>query len=94
MSDKIAPALTPEEWRQALRYGVDTSKVETGPFSWWEQHQIATLALFGQPFGFTREDVATFRYVLGPSGPWSTGPFEWLESLAARIEALLPPEAP
>lgn len=58
-------------------------------------HKLAALALHGQPFGFTREDVAAiyraleshelFRYTMQDEA-------DALESLAARIEAMLPPE--
>jgi hypothetical protein len=55
---------------------------------------LAALALYGQPFGFTREDVTKLRAVLEsligyPSHEWDT-----IESVADRIEALLPPEPP
>lgn len=52
------------------------------------RHALAALALHGQIFGFTREDVQILRtieleYIQG-------GPFS-LTSMADRIEALLPP---
>jgi hypothetical protein len=61
------------------------------------RHALAALCLHGQPFGFTREDVKLCRLVI----PWiyqrwdeSVRPeMDALESLASRIEALLPPEA-
>ncbi len=58
-------------------------------------HPIAALALYGQPFGFTREDVVQIRrllkYIKGEPGSYAGGTGFW-ESLADRIESLLPPE--
>lgn len=63
-----------------------------------DRHALAALALHGQPFGFTQEDVD----LLTRSAEY----YDWLvkqkylddaekfRSLAARIAALLPPEAP
>lgn len=51
-----------------------------------QRHGLAALALSGQPFGFTREDVEEIR-AAGPIGGI-------LYSIADRIEALLPPELP
>lgn len=63
-----------------------------------ESGREVALALYGQPFGFTREDVKVIRAAI----PWihqrwdeSVRPeMELLASLADRIEALLPPEEP
>lgn len=52
------------------------------------RHTLAALALHGQPFGFTREDVEALRNLVADLHP-NSEPFH---SLAARIEALLPPE--
>lgn len=54
------------------------------------RHAVAAVALHGQPFGFTREDVvALLGMAMGGVDP------EYQEavcrSLASRIEALLPP---
>jgi len=61
-----------------------------------DRHQLAALALYGQPFGFTREDVAAIREARGPlDGRCSHfGADEQFDygSLADRIEALLPPK--
>lgn len=61
---------------------------------------LAALALYGQPFGFTQEDVRlleewrsglmTANYGRGRGSPVE----RQLASLADRIKALLPPEAP
>jgi len=84
MTDDIRPALTPEEWEK------------NGPP--WQNHgafparlAFAALSLHGHPQGFTRADVKALRVV---QMQFSMADDEWkaLESLAARIEALLPPE--
>lgn len=49
-----------------------------------DMHAIAALALYGQPFGFTRKDVKALRHLGWPA----------YEGIADRIEALLPPEIP
>lgn len=56
-------------------------------------HAWAALALYGQPFGFTREDVAAALHGAHWAG-YGGDPdhIERLRSLAARIAALLPPE--
>lgn len=51
---------------------------------------LAALALDGQPYGFTREDV-TLLAQLADNAIWKEG-VEGAENLAARIAALLPPE--
>lgn len=60
------------------------------------RHALAALCLYGQPFGFTREDVEGLSrraeneedvsHMMGGRGASS------LRSLATRIAALLPPE--
>ena len=58
-----------------------------------DRHSLAALALHGQPFGFTHEDVALLREEA--EGEWNGAHMEQgrkLLVLAARIEALLPPE--
>ncbi|MFA6244882.1 MAG: hypothetical protein WC655_28315 [Candidatus Hydrogenedentales bacterium] len=63
-------------------------------------HQRAALYLHGHHFGFTREDVATLRTIAESSRFARTAHCDesdvWddvaLDSLANRIEALLPPE--
>jgi hypothetical protein len=94
MSEPIKPALTAFAWdmnfraqRQAGRSGalVDPGIHQsiTGP-----PHEIAALALYGQPFGFTREDVELLRNIVRfvPDVP------RRIHDLADRIAALLPPE--
>ncbi len=50
---------------------------------------LAAFALAEQPFGFTREDAAALRSAA--EGDRNTGITESLRSLAARLQALLPP---
>ncbi len=60
-----------------------------------ELHKFAAYALHGQPFGFTREDVAMLRREIkfnAQNGGAASRENEVWTSLAARIEALLPPE--
>lgn len=52
---------------------------------------LAALALFGQPFGFTYEDVASVRQASERLG--SDPAAAPLRGLADRLEALLPPPA-
>lgn len=64
--------------------------------------KLAALALANEPFGFTREDVERIRTIVldEAAGPWVANKFgfrtddayKWADSLASRIEALLPPE--
>lgn len=54
---------------------------------------LAALCLHGQPFGFTREDLACLRAAMA-SLEHHQIPQPCLESLYDRIEALLPPEEP
>lgn len=108
----ITPAMTVEEWRttsvdRAVEIGLDHVAGLVVVRDWanlrgigvppTERHALAALALHGQPFGFTREDVEKLRampdskdvgegcYASIDDGPWFT-------SLIARIKALLPPE--
>ena len=61
-----------------------------------DRHALAALALHGQPFGFTRKDVALLRSIAHNRGLGAAiggpQPDEQLRDLAARIAALLPPE--
>lgn len=97
MSEKVEPALTPEEWA----YAVERWRLDDGPSRYVsgddrcyagcripesDYHATAALCLHGQPFGFTRADVESVRYV----SDWLDRPNP-LRDLADRIEALLPP---
>jgi len=63
-----------------------------------ERHALAALCLHGQLFGFTWEDVRRLRGVFWAMSQWGKNHAiewagdEWGESVADRIEALLPPE--
>jgi len=94
------PALTSEEWRNQVtrtRGGALRIVVDFGPPANTVQlnddpkmrHALAALALHGQPFGFRREDVAEIRKWAKLDGDH---PFSHMDRIAARIEALLPPE--
>ena len=88
----MKPALTPEEWAHREKWGA----IAVGSASDPRPHALAALALHGQPFGFTREDVEWLREMVDSDTNPETAPVEFNAmclSLAARIEALLPPEA-
>jgi len=68
-------------------------------FSWTvrESHVIAALALYGQPFGFTREDCYLLWSIAASHeicSYFEGGEAAALNNLVARIEALLPPLSP
>ena len=91
--EKITPALTPEEWRLARLW--HAGKMPGGKVRGMvvldlpetHRHGAAAVALYGQPFGFTREDVEALRGLAADLHPYN----EPFYSLADRIEALLPP---
>lgn len=123
--ERIAPALTAQEWRDGY-IGIDvevhlkTPGLSTvGPRVHVEVkgyplggsmgdvrdlHALAALCLYGQPFGFTREDVRVLERVSrnllsNPEFDPQTGnPYHakgyHLASIASRIAALLPPPDP
>lgn len=116
LSTKIEPALTAEEWHRALSVDYDIVREDDARWSLADErlqrtnsdyHGTAALALYGQPFGFTREDVTDMRIIaesvgrayVPPTSPEAelandvfAGIGKRLSSIAARIEALLPPE--
>lgn len=55
-----------------------------------QRHGLAALCLYGQPFGFTRDDLDTLRGLEELTFCEGYGPET--RSLIARIAALLPPE--
>lgn len=72
MSEKIEPALTPDQWGKLMLdadawVGHDDDPEPGAIFiagDWKspeERHAIAALCLHGQPFGVTREDVEMLR---------------------------------
>ena len=69
---------------------IDASNICGHRFTVCPRISLAALALHGQPFGFTRADVAAIRRAIGYDP--TTGDLSLaLESLADRVEALLPP---
>lgn len=102
MSEKITPALTAEEWKRKERGTVYLSSIhgdvvvlsgeESATAAPDDRHALAALALYGQPFGFTHEDVKVLHVVaerILDANLWDTDP-ERIESIADRIAALLP----
>lgn len=111
-TEEITPALSPAEWRAPFDFApsscgeVNDQMVCVTPrnevLTIKARHAHAAIALNGQPFGFTWEDVDCLRAcakqqrdidgdreAIAYAGQLSHG--DDLESLAARIEALLPP---
>lgn len=104
---EIKPALTASEWAEFLEHGRSERLVEYkyGPSQSPDvlEHGLVARLLHGQPFGFTREDVAELRAwafeFADPDlldcevkGFLANLSADQLASLADRIEALLPPE--
>ena len=93
MSEKIEPALTAEEWRRALANVFEKSRLlaaSCDPVK-GNDHKRAALSLHDKPFGFTHEDVDLLRALIWPEKPSPLK--DHFESLADRIEALLPPDS-
>ena len=111
MSEPIKPALTPEEWAAMLALEERAASKGERLVEWavdetyeLDRHGLAALALHGQPFGFSREDVeairALARHARVHMERYTEGapvrPAHIEQALAAtdRIAALLPPETP
>lgn len=108
----VKPALTPEEWRAPHQIfngfiDLDDGVIDVRLDGFYEtaepekaRHALAALALYGQPYGFTRDDaVACFHaaaLIAYPEEreltPGLARLSDRLVDLARRIEALLPPE--
>jgi hypothetical protein len=100
---KIKPALSPEQWKKekdyaGLPYVLERAAYQVAgrTYETWDEslHALAALCLYGQPFGFSREDVKLLRESW-PKGVYIStphSPHERLCALADRMEALLPPE--
>lgn len=98
MTTAIRPALTPEGWNAPFAFAPntagevdDTMVVVTPREEVWTikgRHAHAAIALNGQPFGFTWNDVDDLR-ATAHSSPAAFA--ERITNLADRIEALLPP---
>lgn len=100
MAEEIQPALTAEEWRcgfaerpnRTVELGVLVTDHTDYTISVQDErtlHALAALCLYGQPFGFTREDLKALMWAIDDSGDLLAAK---LRSLADRIAALLPPE--
>jgi hypothetical protein len=104
----VKPALTPEEWAtKPYIAGWDDGSVFPVCPSWpWitadsdveRPHAVAAIALHGQPFGFSREDVDAlrafdwdFKWNDSKSVEVARAEVERLRVVLAKIEALLPP---
>lgn len=102
MNEPIKPALTPEEWKEFVSQeplfkwvdlaNPDVRKLVLRPRAATDQpnfHGIAALALYGQPFGFTREMLSALRE-LSTLAPDHAELWELADAATDRIEALLP----
>lgn len=96
MADAIKPALTPEEWAEFGRSPDGWPKLpryahaDDGP---WLMACANHAFPDGHPNKLTRADVALIRSRFDLSDDqWRTDEESAAASLAARIEALLPPE--
>ena len=92
---EIKPALTAEEWATPARNEVPVGKdgfVDGRYILDSEKHRIAAQCLHGQPFGFTRQDVALLGLIQDLVDGMPDLDMPELKSLTDRIEALLPPE--
>lgn len=90
--EKLDNALSENEWYRVLDEGLT-----------YGDHAGAAIALYGQSFGFTHEDVTVLRAllpILTASGPINShrdelvmiAAAQHIPSLSARIAALLPPK--
>lgn len=94
MPDEIQPALTPEEWTEWLAVDLESAAVHLLARPGGER-KLAALALYGQKFGFTREDVAALlKLAYGDVLDGFANERGRAIAIADRIAALLPPEAP
>lgn len=99
MAGEIKPALSPYEWACHLHPSCSSPRNHEPLFGLIDtpqlQHRIAALALYGQPFGFTRADVELLWDAANTDDVAHLGGGQSyrspLHDLAARVEALLPP---
>lgn len=99
MTEPIKPALSSEEWTDLLPV---IGEVGKGIVRNEDRHFTAAVCLYGQPFGFTREDLKAINEgvggIFGRCAEFCVGGCSCgddarrLENLADRIRALLPPE--
>jgi hypothetical protein len=105
MNEQIEPAMSREQWGSALETGeveiegksvaLLSPEVESEPR---HLHALAARALHGQPFGFTHADVKSLREMAEAMAAIAqtartdvSGELRKINSIAGRIEALLPP---
>lgn len=102
MTDEpITPALTPEEWRLFIGLAIDADVEERAPVDAFADtaspHKCAALCLYGQPFGFTQEDVNAWRALCDEwhidlsDDEWMSPATRAFTRVIAKIAALLPP---
>ena len=85
-------AMTAEQWGFVIPPDKD-GIWGSGYLTVENKHRMAATCLHDQPFGFTREDVATLRDVAADTlYETSDDERDDLRDLADRIEALLPPK--
>jgi hypothetical protein len=85
-TQEITPALSAEEWANMALSGTRRRTDEE------IMHASAAIMLYGQPFGFTHEDVTLLRIALQVWPNLTGDGAEAIASLRDRIAALLPPE--
>lgn len=89
----IEPALTAEEWAASPNFDNPEDFDRYGG----TRHALAALALNGQPFGFTHEEVELLRAAAESEAVGIDDPVERARAgadfnrLADKLEALLPP---
>jgi predicted nucleic acid-binding protein len=83
------PALTPKQWEEIRRLPFEQAAWRAAG-TIYGRHATAAVALNGEPFGFTWEDVEILRASTeDPEVAYVN--YHRLRDLAVRIEALLPP---
>lgn len=105
MTDELRPALTPDEWGAFMAGELFTEHERADFATWFEyvhgatpatpEHGIAALALYGQPFGFTQDDLQMCEEQVtlfnGGDNEVDDAEADRWRALAAKIRALLPP---
>jgi hypothetical protein len=100
VSEPIQPALTAAQWASVGEWNPQPAEMSNSylgdsvsDYDGYvnERHALAALALYGQPFGFKREDVQLLHDVAFHLDHRQDQQ-ERLDDLAERIKALLPPE--
>lgn len=92
----MKPALTPEQWATFPDWPTAERPADDAalPIYFPSKHGIAAANLYGQPFGFTQEDVKLLRedaeMYAGGDNPTDDAFAAQYRSLADRIAALLP----